>query len=418
MSILHSTIAWLSATLNESDLSPSWREATQPLGQMARALTEADFHRARSVLTGQKLSEFLGNCPNLEDKRTGVGILLLAHILNEKLAGLGQQSYLKLNHFNAIAAVAAQLEHDTQLPLTVMPPPTQQNSRPKLPKAPSNFTTRQPNIGRLVFSSSKEMTANHVHSMIPEAHLVRGDHNEFIDGLESLPLHHWLTIVIPAMDPSKARQAIQGIAEQTGGGVTVLVISPCEEPPAGNLEALSSQFEGKSDLAVLHIRGFDRGPYDAMNLGIKIAKTPWIYFLGVDDSLASSNVLSEVKIAADRAPQDSQIIYGNVEIQGSGHGTYDKQIYAYEFDYDRMKRQTPCHQAIFYRTAALRRIGGYSLQYPVCADWHANLQLWRSAEPIFIDLVIAKFARGGISSSIRDDQFFDDLPGLWALYSK
>ncbi|MFT5184576.1 MAG: glycosyltransferase involved in cell wall biosynthesis, partial [Flavobacteriales bacterium] len=38
----------------------------------------------------------------------------------------------------------------------------------------------------------------------------------------------------------------------------------------------------------------DRGVYDAMNRGLDIATGEWIYFLGADDRLADSKVLSSV----------------------------------------------------------------------------------------------------------------------------
>jgi len=417
MSTLESAPAWLSTTLAESELGAWWREAISPYEQLTHSLTTADFRQARLALNGaERIPDSSELYSDLAAKRFEIGVLLLAHIFIEKIAGLPQELCLAFDRFNPILAVAATLNKRAQLPLTIMPAPDAELGHWVLPLAPAGLTETDPGLCRLILGNCPIAAADQLRKAIPGVHLVPAHPQTVATALSNAPSHHWLTIVIPALDPEQACRAIQGIIDQVTKHVTVFVISPNEPPPESRLETLCRQCASELDISIVQITVFDVGPYDAMNLGIKLSKTPWVYFLGIDDSLASAKVLDEIMNVANGAPDGVRMIYGNVEIQGSGHGTYDKQIYAYAFDYDRLQRQTPCHQAIFYRVEALREIGGYSLNYPVCADWHTNLRLWRTGNPIFIDLVVARFARGGISSLVLDDQFFEDLPGLWASY--
>ena len=59
--------------------------------------------------------------------------------------------------------------------------------------------------------------------------------------------------------------------------------------------------------------------------------------------------------------------------------------------------------------------GGYSLAYPICANWHGNPRLWQPSATIFIDLTAAKFSRGEVSSTVYDYDydFFRGLPLIW-----
>jgi nucleoside-diphosphate-sugar epimerase len=47
--------------------------------------------------------------------------------------------------------------------------------------------------------------------------------------------------------------------------------------------------------------------------------------------------------------------------------------------------------------------------WPTCL----HLRLWRLGSPRFVDTIVAKFNRGGLSSKIIDAQFFAELPDVW-----
>ena len=272
------------------------------------------------------------------------------------------------------------------------------------PKAGSAVNSHEPKPLPTVLAGTRDLFSDSVVQRFDGAHKVACNASEFAASIERLNPEHWLTIVVPCLREDLAERVMPSIDCQTQLGVTVIFLNA-----DGNILRMSEHGTAEkidSHITKLFIPTHDSGPYDAMNFGLLLSITPWIYFMGSDDELASPSTLSEIKRAIDDSVTDEKVIYGNVEMRGEGHGTYDQQIYGYEFDYDRLKSQTPCHQSIFYRTSALKQIGGFDLTYRVCADWHANLRLWWQAKPLFIDVVVAKFARGGISSTQYDSVFF------------
>ena len=220
----------------------------------------------------------------------------------------------------------------------------------------------------------------------------------------------WLTIVIPCIDATDLDHTLASVWQQSHlAGTEVIVINATQQTL--DLPALPPSKEHHGALRVIDV--IDNGPYEAMNLGLLISESEWVYFLGVNDSLSDSVVLEDVRAKLSVVAHDCSMIYGNVRMIGAGPGSQDGEIYAGFFDYARLKHQNICHQGVFYRREALFNVGGFDLKYRVNSDWAANIRIWRSANPQYFGRTVANFSRGGLSSTIVDKMFFDDLEELW-----
>lgn len=226
----------------------------------------------------------------------------------------------------------------------------------------------------------------------------------------------WLTIVIACIDAAELGNTLSSIWQQSDPeGTHVVVVNATKQP----LELSDMLSPGRHIQSFEVVDVIDNGPYEAMNLGLLLSESEWIYFLGVNDSFADPLVLEDLRTKINSLPDDCNFVYGNVRMIGAGPGSQNGEIYAGHFNYTRLKKQNICHQAIFYRREALLNIGGFDLKYHVNSDWAVNLRIWHSARPQYFGRTIANFSRGGLSSTVIDKAFFDDLEGLWetnALY--
>jgi glycosyltransferase involved in cell wall biosynthesis len=136
----------------------------------------------------------------------------------------------------------------------------------------------------------------------------------------------------------------------------------------------------------------DKGVYDAMNKGIRMAGGEWILFLGSDDVFADEKVLAAVFGDIDHTGCD--LLYGNV-ISTSYKGPYDG-----EFTFEKLLSRNISHQAIFYKKSLFDRIGDYNLRYRAHADWDLNIRCFadKSIRVKYMDIIVAEFGAGGISS--------------------
>lgn len=162
----------------------------------------------------------------------------------------------------------------------------------------------------------------------------------------------------------------------------------------------------------------DKGIYDALNKGTKMAKGKWLYFLGADDRLLPG--FSEM---ASKLIDEHTIYYGNTEPSYHGDNKPDYELLSGKFSNYRLAKYCINHQAILYPAKVFQQYK-YDLKYKVFADYALSIQLWGNPnfKKQFYPIVIASYNMAGFSSTINDVQFKKDKPGLikkymgWLIY--
>ena len=219
------------------------------------------------------------------------------------------------------------------------------------------------------------------------------------------------SVVIPTYNPgAKIIPTLESVVTQTPKSLReILIIDGASTD--GTLERLRSY----RDCANI-ISERDHGIYDAMNKGINVARGRFLYFLGAGDRLRP-NVLAEVAAVLDpfiTSPDKLVLAYGNV-----CWGTAGK-IYAGRFHRSKLLHSNICHQAAFYSRELFERLGQFSNDYPVCADYEFNLRCFGSSavKKVYFDRVVADYEAVGVSSSSAgyDRRFFADFSRLIRKY--
>lgn len=103
----------------------------------------------------------------------------------------------------------------------------------------------------------------------------------------------------------------------------------------------------------------DKGIYDAMNKGIKLAKGEWINFMNCGDTFYSNTIVNEI-FYNTYLPYD--VIYGNTNY------IYSKGNIIKKAGKITSKEYMPfTHQSSFVKTSLLKSFG-FDCQYKICAD--------------------------------------------------
>lgn len=134
----------------------------------------------------------------------------------------------------------------------------------------------------------------------------------------------------------------------------------------------------------------DRGIYDAMNKGIRLAKGDYLLFMNAGDVFAADDVLSKAAAAAD-----ADVVYGDFEYtSGPRQGRVSADIDRGVFN----------HQCILYRKALHATFGEY-VDVPglTAADYLFFMRLRTSGRASFrkLDLVFSKVDPGGMSAGLQ-----------------
>lgn len=156
------------------------------------------------------------------------------------------------------------------------------------------------------------------------------------------------------------------------------------------------------NLVDIYLSEPDRGIYDAMNKGLRLASGTWVSFINVGDFFADENVVSSI-FDNDEIPEQVKLIGGNtcnyfpdghVEI----HHAETADVIPYRLPFS--------HQACFTRRELIKDQGSFQFdcQYHFAADYNLFYYIYHKfgASAIkTLDRAIARYKQEGSTSMIN-----------------
>lgn len=144
----------------------------------------------------------------------------------------------------------------------------------------------------------------------------------------------------------------------------------------------------------------DRGIYDAMNKGVRVATGDVIGFLNADDIYAHQNVLATV--AEVMAQEHLDALFGDVEFfrPGSRIRTFRRYSSA-RFRPDRIAwGWMPAHPALFVRREVFHKAGPFRTDYSIAGDFEFVARaFWKqSLRYRHLPQVLVRMRTGGVST--------------------
>ena len=160
----------------------------------------------------------------------------------------------------------------------------------------------------------------------------------------------------------------------------------------------------------------DKGMYDAINKGIKMATGDVVGILNADDVLASDETLAHIVSAFNTdsyplAPDSSRIdaVYADIRFVKEGE-TVAALREAKTVRYCSAKRWRPWmfrfaamvpHPSFYVRRECFEKLGGYSLDYRICADFELELRYLYLAKlkAAYLPECVVVMRMGGMSTA-------------------
>ncbi|MDQ6608516.1 MAG: glycosyltransferase [Bacteroidota bacterium] len=224
------------------------------------------------------------------------------------------------------------------------------------------------------------------------------------------------SIIIPTLNSGATiSKALASIQAQSFLDYEVIVIDGVSDDDTASIVKTYAQANPR----IKWVSEKDEGIYFAMNKGIQLALGKWIFFLGSDDYLFSSDVLATVheNIVQNR---NVEMVYGNVWLSEPMSPYIDTCLYGAKYTGEKLLRRNICHQCIFYQRKLFKRFGLYKTNYVIFGDWDFNLRIFNKIKSLYIDKVIAFYNIGGLSGKSHHlDNFFgkDFLENMATHYS-
>jgi len=212
------------------------------------------------------------------------------------------------------------------------------------------------------------------------------------------------------------RTAIESVLAQKGVDVEYIVVDGgSKDGTVGLLKDYEPKFNGR----MRWISEPDRGMYDAINKGIKMATGDVVGILNADDVLASDDTLAKIASAfsCNARTGDSgedggsgvDCVYADIRFVRSGD-TLEALREAPTVRYCSAKRWRPWmfryaamvpHPSFYVRRECFERLGGYSLDYRICADFELELRYLYLAKlrAAYLPECVVVMRMGGASTS-------------------
>jgi glycosyltransferase involved in cell wall biosynthesis len=138
----------------------------------------------------------------------------------------------------------------------------------------------------------------------------------------------------------------------------------------------------------------DRGIYDAMNKGIRLARGKWVLMLNAGDTLADPLVLEDL---FGRGAASGDVLYGDAWFRDFHRGRPVYKPFP-AMPLARIDEGLPfCHQSAFVRSRTLRRYP-FDTDYRLVADYDQFYRMYRDGVPFrYAGRYVAVFDGSGVS---------------------
>ena len=216
------------------------------------------------------------------------------------------------------------------------------------------------------------------------------------------------------------RTAIDSVLSQKGVDIEYIIVDGgSKDGTVEILKGYEKKFLNLSTFQPFNFRWLsekDGGMYDAINKGIKMATGDVVGILNADDVLASDETLTHIVSAFNTdsyplAPDSSRIdaVYADIRFVKEGE-TVEAVRKAETVRYCSAKRWRPWmfrfaamvpHPSFYVRRECFERLGGYSLDYRICADFELELRylLLAKLRAAYLPECVVVMRMGGMSTS-------------------
>lgn len=197
---------------------------------------------------------------------------------------------------------------------------------------------------------------------------------------------------------SLLQKTINNVSQLNGNDFEYIVVD-------GNSTDNSKQLISQSACIDKWISEPDKGIYDAMNKGARLASGKWVIFMNAGDTFANPYVIDKLKSYAESHP-DADVIYGDVIRAGV---SIDQDCLKVASDTLKGHRLAFCHQSVICRREDLLKFPfdtthRYSSDFKFFKTLAANKRVFSH-----IPLAIARFDTSGISSQRRSSGLADNM---------
>ena len=203
-------------------------------------------------------------------------------------------------------------------------------------------------------------------------------------------------ITINRNNAAGLEKTMRSVVSQIGGDFEYIVIDGASTD--GSVEVIRS-FEASLGERLRWISEPDKGIYNAMNKGIRMATGDYLQFLNSGDSLVSDDITMRMTEALKSKGYPS-ILYGNMlKDMPGGKAMRDRCFAGRDISFLGFYTGSLNHSSAYIRRSLFNQYGMYEEGFKIVSDWKWFLQaiILGGEKPVYVDLDVTLFDMNGIS---------------------
>lgn len=206
-----------------------------------------------------------------------------------------------------------------------------------------------------------------------------------------------ISIIIATYNAGKTlKRCLDSIVPQLTDETELIIVDGASKDNTNEI------IDSYGDKITIHISEPDMGIYDAWNKGVKVASGEWVMFIGADDILLSNALNGYLEVMRTTPGIGS---YDYICAHNEYVDTNDKllKLLGEKPQWRKMRRRmVAAHVASLHNKKNLfETIGGYDLDFKICADYELLLRKKDKLRYLFIPIHIARMKVGGMSFSTK-----------------
>lgn len=211
-----------------------------------------------------------------------------------------------------------------------------------------------------------------------------------------------ISIITAAYNSAKTiDDTMRSVLEQTYGNIEYIVVDGGSTDGTMDIvRGYEKHFQGR----LKYLSEQDKGIYDAMNKGIRMASGEVVGLLNSDDYFTAHDVVEKLAAAFDDSDVDA--VYGDIHFVHAGRPDKTVRYYSSKFFHPIWLRFgfMPAHPSFYLRKEIYERVGGYRLDYQIAADYEMMVRLFvvNRIKGVYLSKDFVTMRLGGASTrSIR-----------------
>lgn len=192
--------------------------------------------------------------------------------------------------------------------------------------------------------------------------------------------------------------AIRSVRQQTYPNIEHIIID------GGSTDGTIELIQNLDPKPSIFISEPDKGIYDALNKGVKLASGDVIGFMHSDDIFAAEDIVA--KVAQQFEERSVDTVYGDLQYVRKDDPTkVVRHWQSCPFDIAMLQKGwMPPHPTVYLRKKVYDRFGFFDTSFRIAADYDFMLRIFRDnlRTTVYIPEVLVKMRVGGESNSIKN----------------